>query len=234
MLRQRDGHLTRDLLRAPGGFGLGPGSGKAEAGRHRRRGLRLLLDRLQPDHPSQGRRGGQPDTGRRLPRQPRRRHVPKGWEALAVLGGLPIAPPSPLLRDAAGVPRARGLGRCAAGHGRAVQGAPRRDHGPESVAFLSTGQMPTEEMALLGVPGEVRHGHGARRRQHAPMHGHGGRRLQAGVRLRRAALHLPATSSSPTSSSWWAPILCIAHPIMWERVLQQPASIPPSSSSIRG
>ena len=65
-----------------------------------------------------------------------------------------------------------------------------RQYGPESVAFLSTGQMTSEEMAYLGALAKFGMGMRARRRQHAPVHGHGGRRLQAVVRLRRAAVHL--------------------------------------------
>ena len=64
------------------------------------------------------------------------------------------------------------------------------EHGPESVAFLSTGPDPDRGDGAARRAGQVRHGHGARRRQHAAVHGHVGRRLQAVVRLRRAAVHL--------------------------------------------
>jgi assimilatory nitrate reductase catalytic subunit len=74
---------------------------------------------------------------------------PKGWEALAPLAA-PDRATTPLLRD--------GRGRLApvdwptalaafVTRVRALQAA----HGPEAVAFLSTGQIVTEEMALLGA-----------------------------------------------------------------------------------
>jgi anaerobic selenocysteine-containing dehydrogenase len=74
---------------------------------------------------------------------------PKGWEALTVLEA-PDRAVTPLLRGATGrlepvawdVALPTFVDRM-----RSIQ----RAHGPQSVAFLSTGQIVTEEMALLGA-----------------------------------------------------------------------------------
>ena len=67
-----------------------------------------------------------------------------------------------------------------------------RKHGPESVAWLGTGQMTAiEELAFLGALGKIWHGHDPWRWQYAPVHGDCGYRIQGVLRLRRAALCLP-------------------------------------------
>ena len=74
---------------------------------------------------------------------------PKGWEALTVLGAGDRAA-TPLLRDASGVRRPVSWDaalRTMVERFKAIQA----QHGPEAVAFLGTGQMPTEELALLGA-----------------------------------------------------------------------------------
>src|SRR5262249_6412086 len=63
----------------------------------------------------------------------------------------------------------------------------------------------------------IRDGHAPRRRQYAPMHGHHRRRLQAIVRFRCATLHLRRLRQSDVIVLIGSN-LCIAHPIMWERV----------------
>ena len=47
----------------------------------------------------------------------------------------------------------------------------KRTYGPESVAFLSTGQIVTEEMAFLGALFKFGHGPFTLRQQHPTMHG---------------------------------------------------------------
>src|SRR3990167_5427556 len=73
---------------------------------------------------------------------------PKGWEALKVLDS-PHRATTPLLRNAKGklvpVDWEHAMQEFC-GRFQAIQAA----HGTESVAFLSTGQMATEEMVLLG------------------------------------------------------------------------------------
>ena len=64
---ERDGRLTRELLRQPGRFGLGQVPAQVAARRDDEHGLRLLLDRLRPDDPPPRRRGGQPHPDDRLP-----------------------------------------------------------------------------------------------------------------------------------------------------------------------
>ena len=103
MLRQRDGYLTRDLLRAPGGFGLGqvPARAKPDATTdvvcgycstgcgltvHLRDGAAVGLTPAV-DYPVN-----------------RGVACPKGWEALAVLEAGDRAT-APLRRDAGGVQR---------------------------------------------------------------------------------------------------------------------------------
>ena len=93
-------------------------------------------------------------------------------------------------------------------------------HGPHSIAFLGTGQICTEEMALLGALVQIRHGRLALRQQHPPVHGH---RASSPTRNRSASTR----RRSPTPISRKATSLvfiganpCIAHPIMWQRVMR--------------
>ena len=74
---------------------------------------------------------------------------PKGWEALTVLDAADRAT-TPLLRDRRRRPPADRLAHRDdddGGRFKAIQA----EHGADSVAFLSTGQIATEEMALLGA-----------------------------------------------------------------------------------
>ena len=73
---------------------------------------------------------------------------PKGWEALSVLDS-PDRAVTPLVRTQRNRLEPTDWDtalRTLVAKFRAIQ----REHGPESLAFISTGQMPTEEMALLG------------------------------------------------------------------------------------
>ncbi len=218
MLRRRDGHLTRDLLREPGGFGLGQ-----------------VPARLKPDATAElvcgycstgcgltvHLKAGEPVSLTPAPDYPVNRGTacPKGWEALAVLAAADRAR-SPLLRDAAGVRRAVDWDaalRAMVERFRAIQA----QHGPESVAFLSTGQMPTEEMALLGSLAKFGMG---------MVHGDGNTRqcMATSVVAYKQAFGFdapPYTYRDFEQSDVIVLVganLCIAHPIMWERVLQNP------------
>ena len=74
---------------------------------------------------------------------------PKGWEALAPLASKDRAT-TPLLRGESGDLEPAGWDpaiRAMVSNFRSIQ----EEHGPESVAFLSTGQIPTEEMVFLGA-----------------------------------------------------------------------------------
>ena len=130
---------------------------------------------------------------------------------------------TPLLRDADGRPRSPSTGptRARAMFATRIK-AIQAEHGPESVAFLSTGQIPTEEMALLGALAKfgmgMRHGDGNTRQCMATV----GR-----APTRRRSGSTPRRTPTPTSRQSDVIVLvgsnlCIAHPIMWERDLPQP------------
>ncbi len=141
---------------------------------------------------------------------------PKGWESLAVLDA-PDRATSPLLRDARGrlspVPWDQAL-RVFTERMKAIQQA----HGPESVAFLSTGQMVTEEMALLGAL--TKFGMGM-------LHGDGNTRqcMATSVVAYQEAFGFdapPYTYADFEHSDVIVLVgsnLCIAHPIMWQRIV---------------
>ncbi|MCY4599056.1 MAG: nitrate reductase [Acidobacteria bacterium] len=218
LLRQRDGHLTRDLLRAPGGFGLGQ-----------------VPARLKPDatadlvcgYCSTGcsltvhLKDGKPVGLTPAHDYPVNRGVacPKGWEALAVLEA-PDRAKTPLQRDASGVRRPVSWDaalRTMVERFKAIQ----TQHGPEAVAFLSTGQMPTEEMALLGALAKFGMG---------MAHGDGNTRqcMATSVVAYKQAFGFdapPYTYRDFEQSDVIVLVganLCLAHPIMWERVLRNP------------
>ena len=196
LLRQWEGPLTEDLLRTPGKFGLGqvpldlaPDAtttmvcGFCSTGC----GLNVHLQNgeavnLTPDSTYPVNLG---------------MACPKGWEALTVLDA-PDRATTPLARDARGRLRPDRLGRGAATLLRALQRHPAASTAPRRSRFSSTGQIADRGNGLLGQPRQVRHGHAARRRQHAAVHGHLRRRLQASVRLRRTALHVRRISKSRT------------------------------------
>lgn len=144
---------------------------------------------------------------------------PKGWEALAVLDAADRAT-QPLLRDSHGraLPVSWGLAlRAFVERMKAIQ----RDHGPESIAFLSTGQIPTEEMALLGALAKFGMG---------MLHGDGNTRqcmASAVVAYQEAfGFDAPPYAYADLEESDVLVLvgsnLCIAHPILWRRVLQNP------------
>lgn len=144
---------------------------------------------------------------------------PKGWEALTPLAA-PDRATQPLLRQTGGsmqpiqwdealrvfVSKFRGI---------------MEEHGPESVAFLSTGQICTEEMAFLGALFKF---------------GMGGRQGDSNTRQCMATAHVaykqsfgfdapPFTYADFEQSDTLVFIganPCIAHPIMWQRVLRNP------------
>ncbi|MDQ3353431.1 MAG: nitrate reductase [Actinomycetota bacterium] len=144
---------------------------------------------------------------------------PKGWEALAPLAA-PDRATTPLLRDDRGqlqpvswpdaldtfVSRVRGV---------------QAEHGPASMAFLSTGQIPTEEMALLGALAKF---------GMSMVHGDGNTRqcMATSVVAYKQAFGFdapPYTYADLESSDVIVLVgsnLCIAHPILWERICRNP------------
>ena len=145
---------------------------------------------------------------------------PKGWEALAVLDA-PDRATTPLLRDAAGTARPVDLGRRRCARSSTRMKAIQREHGPESVAFLSTGQIVTEEMALLGALAKFGMG---------MLHGDGNTRqcMATAVVAYKQSFGFdapPYTYADFEESDVIVLVgsnLCIAHPIMWQRVMRNP------------
>jgi assimilatory nitrate reductase catalytic subunit len=213
LLRDRAGPLTRELAREPGGFGLGqvPTSKKPEATArvicgfcstgcsldvHLRDG-RAVNVTPTADYPV--------NAGTACP---------KGWEALAPLAA-PDRATTPLLR--------RGGRLVPVTWDVAVDAFVRRfkaiqaKHGAESVAFLGTGQMPSEELALLGALGKFGMG---------MVHGDGNTRqcmATAVVAYKQSfGFDAPPYTYDDFEESDVLVFVganpCIAHPIMWGRV----------------
>jgi assimilatory nitrate reductase catalytic subunit len=146
---------------------------------------------------------------------------PKGWESLTPLRS-PDRATTPLLRNEHGklVPVSWPVAlETFAGRFKSILA----EHGPESVAFLSTGQIPTEEMALLGA--FAKFGMGL-------VHGDGNTRqcMATSVVAYKQSFGFdapPYTYADFEESDVIVLIgsnLCIAHPIMWERICRNPHS----------
>lgn len=216
LLHQQSGPLTRELLLAPGRFGLG-----------------MLPTKEQPDAVTDM-VCGYCSTGCGLrvhlkdgeaigltPTSPYPVNLgmacPKGWEALNVLTAT----------DRATIP----LRRHASGHFEAVSWPVavdtfvsrmrhiQRFHGSESVAFLGSGQMPTEEIAFLGAFAKfgmgVRHGDANTRQCMAT----------AAVAYKQSfGFDAPPFTYADLEQSDVLIFIganpCIAHPILWERVMR--------------
>jgi anaerobic selenocysteine-containing dehydrogenase len=141
---------------------------------------------------------------------------PKGWEALSVLDA-PDRATTPLLRGASG--RLEPVGwdvalRSLVNRLKEIQSR----HGPHSVAFLSTGQIVTEEMALLGALAKFGMG---------MLHGDGNTRqcMATAVVAYKQAFGFdapPYTYGDFEESDVIVLVgsnLAIAHPILWQRVM---------------
>lgn len=216
LLVQTDGPLTRELLLAPGEFGLGkvPARLKPDATTtlvcgfcsigcglklHLRDGEAISLS-AETNYPV--------NLGMACP---------KGWEALEVLRASDRAT-TPLLRNARGklesVDWDTAL-RTFVTKFKEIQAK----HGPESVAFLSTGQIPTEEMALLGAVAKFGMG---------VIHGDGNTRqcMATSVVAYKQSFGFdapPFTYADLEESDvlfFIGANPCIAHPILWERVMR--------------
>ena len=216
LLRQLDGPLTRALEREPGGFGLGQ-----------------VATRLKPDATT-GLVCGFCSTGCSLDVHLRGgvavnvsptndypvnagTACPKGWEALVPLGA-PDWATTPLLRGADG--RLASIDWPTAIDAfvtrlKRIQSK----HGAASVAFLGTGQMPTEELALLGSLAKFGMG---------MVHGDGNTRqcmATAVVAYKEAfGFDAPPYTYGDLEESDVLVFVganpCIAHPILWARVMR--------------
>ena len=219
-LHNPDGRLTRELLRQPGRFGLGQTPVRLDAAAvtdtvcgYCSTGCGLTVS-LQADAE------GQPDA---VALQPRTAYpvnlgmaCPKGWEALEVLSADDRAT-QPLLRKDGKLQPVSWDGALDAFCNRfqAIQ----RDHGPAAVAFLSTGQIATEEMALLGAVAKFGLG---------LLHGDGNTRqcmATAATAYKQcfgfdAPPYTYADFEESDTLVFWGGNPCLAHPIMWERVMR--------------
>ncbi|MEZ5943018.1 MAG: nitrate reductase [Planctomycetaceae bacterium] len=218
LLYARTGPLTQELLREPGNFGLGqvPTTLKPNATTgmvcgfcatgcnltvHMRDGEAINVSPTT-DYPV--------NLGMACP---------KGWEALTVLDA-PDRAVTPLLKNSRGqfepVDWNRAMLEFVARF-KSIQA----EHGPHSVAFISTGQMVSEEMAFLGALAKFGMG---------ILHGDGNTRqcMATAVVAYKQAFGFdapPYTYADFEESDVTVLVgsnLCLAHPIMWERVMRNP------------
>ncbi len=218
MLYEREGRLTRELLLTPGGFGLGqvPQRERPDATTTMTCGYCSTGCGLNI-HLKQGEAVGlTPATEYPVNLG---MACPKGWEALSVLNATDRAT-VPLLRSERGelepVDWNTALKMFVARF-RAIQA----EYGNDAVAFLSTGQIVTEEMALLGALAKFGMG---------MVHGDGNTRqcMATSVVTYKQSFGFdapPYTYADFEESDVIVLVgsnLCIAHPILWERVLRNP------------
>ena len=218
LLHARNGPLTREMLLQPAKFGLGqrPASAQPDATTrmvcgycstgcsldvHLREGEAISLSPTANYPVNLG------------------MACPKGWEALSVLDS-PERATVPLLRNAKGNLEPTDWDAALqtfVAKMRAIQ----ETHGPEAVAFLSTGQIPTEEMAFLGSLAKfgmgMKHGDGNTRQCMAT----------AVVAYKQAfGFDAPPYTYADFEESDVLVFIganpCLAHPIMWERVMRNP------------
>ncbi|MGF1450976.1 MAG: molybdopterin oxidoreductase family protein [Opitutales bacterium] len=214
LLRQHEGPLTDELVRRPADFGLGQ-----------------IPTRLEPDAVTTG-ICGFCGTGCSLKLHLKEGEAinlsadrdypvnlgmacPKGWEALTPLDAEDRAT-TPLLRQADGSFAAIDWPSALTtfcSRFKAIQA----QHGSDSVAFLSTGQIPCEEMALLGAIAKFGMG---------IIHGDGNTRqcMATAVTAYKEAFGFDAPPYTYADFEESDVLIfvganpCIAHPIMWQRV----------------
>ncbi len=223
-LRAWQGACTAELVQTPGAFGLGrlparvapEATAKAICGFcstgcgltvHLREGQAV---NLTPDHRYPVNLG---------------MACPKGWEALTPLAAADRAT-TPLLRDQSGALQPVDWNTAALEFCRRMK-AVQEAHGAHAAAFLSTGQIATEEMAFLGAFAKFGMG---------MLQGDGNTRqcMATAVTAYKQSFGFdapPYTYADFEESDVIVLVgsnLCIAHPIMWQRVMRnrrQPAII---------
>jgi assimilatory nitrate reductase catalytic subunit len=217
-LREFSGPLTADLVQQPGEFGLG-----------------RLPSRLKPDATAELVCGfcstgcgltAHLRNGQAINLSPSASYpvnlgmaCPKGWEALTPLAA-PDRATTPLLRGASGR-----LDPIDWDH--ALQILTLRfkalldQHGPESIAFLSSGQICTEEMAFLGALFKFGMGglHGDSNTRQCMATSHVAYKQSFGF---DAPPYTYADFEESDVLVFVGSNLCVAHPIMWQRVLRNP------------
>ncbi len=220
LFHRRDGVLTQELVRSPGGFSLGQ-----------------VPTRLAPQQTTSMVCGYcsvgcsleiHLRDGQAVNLSPNKHYpvnkgmaCPKGWEALTPLAANDRLH-SPLRRRVDGTFEAIDwavAARTFVDRFKAIQTA----HGSDSVAFLSTGQIATEEMALLGS--FAKFGMGI-------VHGDGNTRqcmaTSAVAHKQTFGFDAPPYTYDDFEHSDVIVLigsnLCIAHPILWERICRNPHS----------
>ncbi len=220
LIRQREGPLTRDLLRTPARFGLGQVPSKFAPDATTRTvcgfcstgcGLEVHL------------RDGQAVNLSPSPDYPVNLGMacPKGWESLAPLEA-PDRATTPLLRGDDGALHEAGWHE-ALQHMVARLREIKEANGGDAMAFLSTGQIPTEEMVALGALARfgigMHHGDGNTRQCMATA---------ATAYKQSFGFDAPPYTYADFEESDVIVLigsnLCIAHPIMWERICRNPNS----------
>jgi len=215
LIHQKEGHLTRDLLLSPGGFGLGKvpeknlpdattqmvcgfcGTG-CNLNIHLKDGEGVCITPTTEYPVNMG------------------MACPKGWEALSVLKS-PERAVSPLVKKSPHHWEPVDWDTALNLFTQKFKGI-QQAHGPESVAFLSTGQIVTEEMAFLGALAKFGMG---------MLHGDGNTRqcMASAVTAYKQSFGFdapPFTYQDLEESDVLVFVganPCIAHPIMWERVM---------------
>lgn len=216
-IKQHDGPLTRDLVQEPGKFGLGnvpsrlrPSSTTTSICGYCATGcqLKIHLDKNGNAINLTPQAGFPVNLGMACP---------KGWQALDPLDS-PDRATTPLLRSPGGDllptdwPTAL---ETFTGKMKAIK----EKHGHESVAFLSTGQIPFEEMGLLGCLFKFGMGF---------LHCDANTRqcMATAVTAYKQSFGFdapPATYADFEESDVIVLVganLCIAHPILWQRIMR--------------
>ena len=220
-LKQTSGPLTTDLVQTPGDFGLGkvparlkPVETVTSICGYCATGCQLKI------HLS--------EEGQAINLSPQAGYpvnlgmaCPKGWQALDPLDS-PDRGTAPLLRNSAGdlVPTDwKNALEVFVSRFKSVQAA----HGPQSAAYLSTGQIPFEEMAFLGSLWKFGMGF---------VHGDANTRqcMATAVTAYKQSFGFdapPATYADFEESDVIVLVgsnLCIAHPILWQRIMRNKRS----------
>jgi assimilatory nitrate reductase catalytic subunit len=217
LLVRKDGPYTRELLQEPAKFGLGRMPGRITPDQTTTMvcgfcstgcGLEILL------------KGGEAVGLKPTAEYPVNLGMacPKGWEALTPLRG-PGRATTPLIRRGSRLETASW--EDAATEMVARFKAIQERYGKGSVAWLGTGQMPTEELAFLGALGKFGMG---------ILHGDGNTRqcMATAATAYKQAFGFdapPFTYADFEESDVIVLVgsnLCIAHPIMWERICKNP------------
>lgn len=214
MLRQFDGPLTQELVLEPGKFGLGhiPRKSRPDSIMNTVCGFCSTGCGLSVHM----------KDGQAVNLTPRTQYpvnlgmaCPKGWEALTPLAA-PDRATVPLLRNAEGILHPVNWDEAMRTFVEKFKAIQKR-HGAESVAFLSTGQIVTEEMVFLGAL--TKFGMGM-------IHGDGNTRqcmaTAATAYKESFGFDAPPFTYQDFEESDVLVFVganpCIAHPIMWQRV----------------